>query len=57
MRRHRVRVLLSMSLLIGVVPMPSAASYTLTPIDVPGSLATIAHGINDDGQIVQTRAA
>jgi len=52
MRRHRVRILLSLSILFGVVPMASGASYTFTLIDVPGGVHTNAHGINDEGHIV-----
>jgi len=48
MRRHRVRILLSLSILFGVVPMASGASYTFTLIDVPGGVHTNAHGINDE---------
>ena len=49
-------------LVIGlVVAMPAslpAASFSFTPIDVPGASMTEVHGINDAGQIVGTfRAA
>lgn len=52
MPRHCARVFLWLSLLVGIVPTAFAASYTYTPIDVPGSLHTQAYGINDDGEIV-----
>ena len=34
----------------------SATSYTFTPVDVPGAVATFALGINDAGEIVGSRS-
>jgi hypothetical protein len=53
MYRHLcLALLMSLGLLLGGRPVAQAASYTFTPIDVPGASDTAALGINPSGQIV-----
>src|SRR5882724_7101728 len=52
MHRSLLSAVLSLSLLLSTVATTYAASYTFTPIDVPGAQNTVARGINDGGQIV-----
>jgi probable HAF family extracellular repeat protein len=52
MLRHLLRALLILVLLCSGLSAVQAASYTFTPIDVPGARSTIPSGINTAGQIV-----
>src|SRR5215470_4737854 len=45
-------LLLTLGLLLGERPVAQGASFTFTPIDVPGATGTQAFGINPSGQIV-----
>jgi probable HAF family extracellular repeat protein len=45
-------LLMTLGLLPGERHVAQAASYTFTPIDVPGAFGTNAFGINPSGQIV-----
>jgi hypothetical protein len=52
MPRHLFFALLAVSCLCSSLSTAHAASYTFTTIDVPGSITTVADGINTAGQIV-----
>jgi opacity protein-like surface antigen len=54
MHRSLLLAVLSLSVLLSPLIAAQYASYTFTPIDVPGSLGTSASGINNQGQIVGT---
>jgi probable HAF family extracellular repeat protein len=43
---------LSLSILLSTFAVAHAASYTFTPLNVPGASATLAYGTNNRGQIV-----
>jgi hypothetical protein len=45
-------IVVCLSIVLGVVPVRGAGSFTFTKIDVPGAIGTEAHGINTQGQIV-----
>ena len=45
-------VVLVIGLVVALPASVPAASFTFTPIDVPGASITEVHGINDAGQIV-----
>ena len=46
MRRYLLPAVLSLSVLLSALVAAQDASYTFTPIDVPGATRTEAHGIN-----------
>ena len=46
MHRALLSVVLSLSVLLSTLVAAQDASYTFTPIDVPGATRTEAHGIN-----------
>jgi probable HAF family extracellular repeat protein len=53
MYRHLfLALLVTLGFLLGGRHVAQAASFTFTPIDVPGASFTVAHGINSRGQIV-----
>src|SRR5215216_699334 len=52
MHRALLSAVLSLSLLLSPLVAAQDASYTFTTIDVPGSISTVAYGINTAGQIV-----
>jgi probable HAF family extracellular repeat protein len=52
MPRTLLSAALSLSVLFSTLAAAQNASYTFTPIDVPGAMLTVASGINDNGQIV-----
>jgi probable HAF family extracellular repeat protein len=52
MPRHLLLILLAVSCLCKSLSTAHAASYTFTPLDVPGASQTRAFEINDRGQIV-----
>jgi probable HAF family extracellular repeat protein len=52
MPRHLLLILLAVSCLCKSLSTAHAASYTFTTLDVPGSITTVADGINTAGQIV-----
>ena len=53
MSRHLcLALLVTLGLLLGGRHVAQAASFTFTPIDVPGASDTRAVGINPSGQIV-----
>jgi probable HAF family extracellular repeat protein len=52
MPRHLFLILLAVSCLGTHLSTAHAASYTFTPLDVPGVTRTLAYGINKSGQIV-----
>jgi uncharacterized membrane protein len=52
MPRHLLLILLAVSCLCSSLSTAHAASYTFTTFDVPGSITTVADGINTAGQIV-----
>src|SRR5882724_1776035 len=52
MHRSLLSAVLSLSVLLSTLVAAQDASYTFTPIDVPGASATLAYGINNKGQIV-----
>ena len=53
MSRHLfLALLVTLGLLLGGRHVAQAASFTFTPIDVPGASGTAALGINPSGQIV-----
>ena len=55
MYRHLcLALLMTLGLLQGGRHVAQAASFTFTPIDVPGAISTEASGINPSGQIVGT---
>jgi probable HAF family extracellular repeat protein len=45
-------IVVCLSIVLGVVPVRGAGSFTFTKIDVPGATLTVADGINTQGQIV-----
>jgi probable HAF family extracellular repeat protein len=47
-----LRILLTISILLAILSLAHAASYTFTLLNGPGARETIANGINDHGQIV-----
>jgi probable HAF family extracellular repeat protein len=52
MHRSLLSAVLSLTVLLGTLVAAQDASYTFTPIDVPGASATLAYGVNNKGQIV-----
>jgi hypothetical protein len=53
MYRHLcLALLVPLGFLLGGRHVAQAASFTFTPIDVPGAIYTEAYGINPRGQIV-----